>query len=94
VLTSRCFTPFCRPKVLADEIDDLRLYGRAFADVIPHLTVADRVDGEKLHTVEASIRPALPIKCLAKEVAVFASDDAGMWSKKASFLLSTATLAG
>jgi hypothetical protein len=64
---------------------DCQPYGGAFRDIVPHLTVADQVDAETLRTVQDSIRPRLPIKCVAREVCLLTSDAAGFWSKKASF---------
>jgi 2'-5' RNA ligase len=66
---------------------DCRPYGGAHPDIIPHLTVADRVDTETLIMVENSLRSHLPIRCVAREVWLLTSDIAGMWSRKASFPL-------
>ena len=62
-------------------------YGGVFSDIIPHLTVADRVDLETLSAVEVSLRSHLPIECVAREVQLLTSDDSGMWSMKYSFPL-------
>ena len=64
---------------------DCQPYGGAFRGIVPHLTVADQVDGETLRAVEDSIRPRLPIECVAREVWLLTSDPAGFWSQK-SFL--------
>jgi 2'-5' RNA ligase len=66
---------------------DCKPYNGAFADVIPHLTVADRVDLEILSAVEDSLRHQLPIRCMAREIGLLTSDREGMWSKQASFPL-------
>jgi 2'-5' RNA ligase len=68
---------------------DCRPYGGAFADIVPHLTVADKVDVKTLHEVESFLRPQLPIKCVAREVLLIACNEAGMWSTMASFPLSS-----
>jgi 2'-5' RNA ligase superfamily len=62
-------------------------YNGAFPDIVPHLTVADHVDIETLKAVEDSLRRQLPIKCVAREVWLLTSDQAGMWSTKALFSL-------
>jgi hypothetical protein len=66
---------------------DRKPYAGAFPDVIPHLTVADRVQEETLIAVEDSLRPQLPIQCVAGEVWLMTSDEAGRWSKRACFPL-------
>jgi hypothetical protein len=66
---------------------DCQPYGGAFHDIIPHLTVADQVDDETLRAIEDSVRPRLPIECVAREVWLLTSDPAGFWSKQASFPL-------
>jgi hypothetical protein len=40
---------------------DRQPYGGAFPEIIPHLTVADRVGPEVLSVAEDSLRPQLPI---------------------------------
>ena len=62
-------------------------YGGVFSDIIPHLTVADRVDLETLSAVEVSLRSHLPVECVATEVLLLTSDDSGMWSTKYYFPL-------
>jgi hypothetical protein len=64
-----------------------RLYCGAFPDVIPHLTVADEVDTQTLHLVQTSISSQLPVKCVAQEVRLLCSDDAGLWSVRKCFRL-------
>ena len=60
-------------------------YKGAFADVIPHLTVADKVDAATMDSVEPSIRDHLPIKCAATEAWLMCSDDQDRWSRKACY---------
>jgi hypothetical protein len=67
---------------------DCRPYGGAFAEIIPHLTVADRVDIKVLGEAESFLRPQLPIKCVAREVLLMTCNEAGMWTTMASFPLS------
>ncbi len=58
-------------------------YAGSHPDIIPHLTVADRVNAETLQKVEAALRDQLPIPCLAHEAWLITSNQAGLWSKKA-----------
>jgi len=74
-------------KTLMKMWPDCKPYDGAFLDIIPHLTVADRVALETLSEVEDSLRYRLPIACFAREIWLLASDHAGMWSKKAFFPL-------
>jgi hypothetical protein len=46
---------------------DCKPYNGAFAEITPHLTVADRVGHETLTAVEDSLRRHLPIACVARE---------------------------
>jgi 2'-5' RNA ligase len=66
---------------------ECRPYGGAFPDIVPHLTVADRVSAEILSTVEELLRGQVPIACVAREIWLITSDHAGTWSKEASFAL-------
>lgn len=72
---------------LVDLWPQCKPYGGAFPDIVPHLTVADRVTDEILDTVEKLLRRQLPLQCAAREISIFASDDTGTWSKKVSYLL-------
>lgn len=60
-------------------------YNGAFEHVIPHLTVADKVDTATMDTVEPSIRPHLPIRCIASQVWLMCSDDQDRWTRKACY---------
>jgi 2'-5' RNA ligase len=66
---------------------DYKPYGGAVSEIIPHLTVADKVEDESLSVVEDSLRRSLPIQCIAREIWLLTSDDAGVWSKRAVFPL-------
>ena len=74
-------------RTLVEKWPEYKPYGGAFADVVPHLTVADRVSPETLSVVEEHLRCRLPIQCVVREIWVLASDDAGMWTKRASLPL-------
>ena len=76
-------------RTLMERWPDCRPYSGAFADITPHLTVADKVDGETLDAVEAALRSRLPIKCIAQEVWLLTCDAEGMWSRRALFPLAT-----
>jgi 2'-5' RNA ligase len=72
---------------------DYQPYNGAFPEIVPHLTVADGVNGETLATVERYLRRHLPIKCFASEIWLMTSDHEGMWSKSAIFPLATPKIA-
>jgi 2'-5' RNA ligase len=76
-------------KTLVKTWPDYQPYGGAFADIIPHLTVADKVDNKTLGAVEDALRGRLPIKCVASEVWLLTSDLTGMWSRAAVSPLAT-----
>jgi 2'-5' RNA ligase len=75
-------------RALANLWPDCKPYGGIHADVIPHLTVADKVSAETLNAVEEMLRHQLPLKCLAREVWLLTSDHAGVWSTAARVPLS------
>jgi len=64
---------------------DWKPYSGAHTDVVPHLTVADRVDGRTLETVEECLRSQLPINCVATELWLMTSDHLGQWSRRETF---------
>jgi hypothetical protein len=74
-------------RTFAQRWPDCKPYNGAHPDIIPHLTVADRVDLQILVAIEGSLRQHLPIRCVAREIWLLTSDHAGMWSKKAAFTL-------
>jgi len=74
-------------KRLVEMWPDYKPYGGAHADVVPHLTVADGVDAERLSAMQDSLHGQLPIRCVAREVWLLTSDQEGIWSKKAGFPL-------
>jgi 2'-5' RNA ligase len=65
--------PVCRP------------YRGAFTETIPHLTVADEADSDTLEGAQRRLANHLPITCMAREAWLLCSNDAGFWSRKASF---------
>lgn len=60
-------------------------YGGAFADIVPHLTVADKVDAAIMSDVEKSLVGGLPVRCVAREAQLLFSNAEGSWSHQASF---------
>ena len=60
-------------------------YGGLFPERIPHLTVADHVGAQVLTAVEDSLRPRLPVQCLATEAWLMCSAQDGLWRKARSF---------
>ncbi len=49
-------------------------YDDEFDEVVPHLTVGHASDGVELAGVAAALKPALPIRCRAREVWVMVGD--------------------
>ena len=76
-------------KTIQNQWPDCQPYGGAFTNMIPHLTVADKVDQETLGVVERALRPQLPIKCIACEIWLLRSDRSGIWSKAAGLELAS-----
>jgi hypothetical protein len=66
-------------------------YAGVHPDIIPHLTVADRVTAETLRKVGALLRDQLPIPCAAREVWLITSNEAGLWSKTPALPLAAAS---
>jgi 2'-5' RNA ligase len=60
-------------------------YGGAYADVIPHLTVAQSPDAPAGELAE--IERHLPIPCVAREVSLMLEGDDGLWSTRSRFAL-------
>jgi len=69
---------------------ECRPYGGAFAEIVPHLTVADDPDLEVLDAVEQELKEGLPILCTAREAWLFTSSDSGQWAKAGAFPLAAA----
>jgi hypothetical protein len=64
---------------------DCKPYGGAHNNIVPHLTVADRVDSQTLSAVEEVLRRQLPLKCVAAEIWLLTSDHAAVWSRRGVF---------
>lgn len=65
---------------------EARPYGGRFAEVVPHLTVADGQDGAVLDEIEADLVPRLPLTCRISSVELMVHDGA-TWHERASFPL-------
>jgi len=52
-------------------------YGGRFAEVIPHLTVADHVDRATLDAAEEAVRSGLPVDAVASEARLMIEGDEG-----------------
>jgi 2'-5' RNA ligase len=72
-------------RTFAQRWPDYKPYNGAHTDIVPHLTVADRVDNQTLVAVEESLRRQLPLRCVAAETWLLISDHAGVWSKREVF---------
>jgi len=61
-------------------------YGGRFADIVPHLTVADHVGDDVLDTVERAIAAAVPIEAYASELSLMVQQQ-GRWRVRRTFAL-------
>jgi 2'-5' RNA ligase len=65
-------------------------YGGKYADVVPHLTLADLPDAQRLDQIAADFSalsaPRLPLR-LRAEAVVLMDDDAGAWRVRETFRL-------
>jgi 2'-5' RNA ligase superfamily len=73
-------------RALAAAFPDAPPYGGAFEDVVPHLSVADAQDADLLATIEADLRPRLPIDATAREVQLVELAADG-WRRRRRFVL-------
>ena len=60
-------------------------YDGRFAEIIPHLTVADHVAVDVLTEIEQSLSIELPIECRAVQAWLMCSNEDGLWRKVRSF---------
>lgn len=60
-------------------------YGAAFADIVPHLTVADGVGADVLAAAARALQRELPIRCHAAECWLLCRGADGHWVKERSF---------
>ena len=60
-------------------------YGGAHDSIVPHLTVAEG-DGETFASIEAAVRPALPVSVRVERVWLMTDDPAG-WHRRTPFPL-------
>jgi 2'-5' RNA ligase len=74
-------------KMLIRKWPEYEPYAGVHREIIPHLTIADQVGSETLDVVEEIARRQIPIRCVAREIVLLASDHAGIWSTKAVFSL-------
>ena len=74
-------------ETFAQRWPDCKPYGGAHNNIVPHLTVADRVDSQTLSAVEELLRRQLPLKCVAAEIWLLTSDHSGVWTRRRVFPL-------
>ncbi|HEV7758910.1 MAG TPA: hypothetical protein VGO78_07970, partial [Acidimicrobiales bacterium] len=60
--------------------------GGVYTDVIPHLTIADRVSTEVMDEAERAVEPGLPVRTRVSEAHLFVFDG-DRWQPRASFPL-------
>ncbi|MFF9007072.1 2'-5' RNA ligase family protein [Streptomyces goshikiensis] len=68
-------------------------YGGRFAEVVPHLTIAQDQEPQVLSAVEAGLRPRLPFSAHVSSVALMAYDGTA-WQHHTTFPLPPATTTG
>jgi len=66
--------------------DPSAAYRGAFDDIVPHLTLADGVEGPEMERIRGQVGPVLPLRTVLYEVRL-AAFGAGHWSFVASFPL-------
>jgi 2'-5' RNA ligase len=64
-------------------------YGGDFPDVVPHVTVADRVDPADMAGLEAAFARQLPIEVAARHVSLLVEGGAGRWRTRWRLRLGT-----
>jgi 2'-5' RNA ligase len=79
--------PFIRlTAALVEGFPTYRPYGGAYADVIPHLTVAQLPEAATVDEV-SEIRSNLPIQCEAREVLFMVENEDRQWEMRSRFAL-------
>ncbi|WP_405877300.1 2'-5' RNA ligase family protein [Streptomyces sp. NBC_01384] len=73
-------------EAMADRWPEAPPYGGQFADVVPHLTVAQAQDDAVLERVEADLRGSLPVTARVASVALMVHNGS-RWQQQASFAL-------
>lgn len=64
-------------------------YGGAFTTIIPHLTIAHSCDAALRDRIISEISPALPVRCIAREVMLMREEVDGHWRVQERFPLGT-----
>jgi 2'-5' RNA ligase len=62
-------------------------YGGQFADVVPHLTIADHGPADTMHAAEQQLHTALPISSTARSVVLMTELPTGGWTRAERFPL-------
>jgi 2'-5' RNA ligase len=79
--------PFVRlTTALVERFPTYRPYGGVYADVIPHLTVAQLPEDGTADDV-GDIRSSLPIQCAAREILLMVENDEHGWQMRSRFAL-------
>ncbi|MFJ4585624.1 2'-5' RNA ligase family protein [Streptomyces echinatus] len=73
-------------EVIADRWPEAPPYGGQFAEIVPHLTVADGQDDAVLDEIEAELLGRLPFTARVSSVELMVHDGA-KWQERASFAL-------
>jgi hypothetical protein len=73
--------------LVAASFPDHPPYGGVFADVVPHLTIADRAPVDAMRAAEQRLQAHLPISVMTREVTLLVGSESGRWHAAASFAL-------
>jgi len=67
---------------------DYPAYGGLFDEVVPHLTVAQDVDDERIEEIRSALKPGLPVRGKAKEIHLIVGGNEGSgWEFRHRFRL-------
>lgn len=80
----------CLTEKVTEQFPDALPYGGKFADIVPHLTIANGCDSQQLDSIEADFRrqanTRLPLRSTVKE-ATLLDNQSGRWQARHHFLL-------
>jgi len=74
-------------RLLADVFPSYRPYGGQFAEIVPHLTVAQGASPSQLRDVATLLTESLPIYAVASAVTLMARNGSGKWETHTTFEL-------
>jgi 2'-5' RNA ligase superfamily len=72
---------------LASEFPGFPPYEGIHDDVVPHVTVADSLDGELLSRITSDLEPQLPVACRAEMATIVVRGNDHRWRLRVGFPL-------